>query len=687
MKQRKVTRHQRQAASKKNVSLARLVQLRSAALLTAYVKIDERQEELSKVASIVSASSDHMSLLDANYTYQVVNDSYLEYWGKTREMIIGHSVADLLGREIFDEKIRLMLDECLAGRSINYEAWFDFPTRGRRFMNVSYYPYLDRRRVVSGVVVIARDMTELKAISDALEESEHRFRCLFDAMPAGVAVYRPTEDGEDFIFRDMNKSGQRISEVDVTAIRNRPLTKVMPGVARMGLLQVFQEVNRSGRPQSHSLTLYQDQRTSHWVENYVYKLPNGELVAIYEDWTDRKRLEESVKSMAKFPNENPYPVLRVLRNGTLIFTNASAIPLLQAWGCGIGEKLPEPQLTRFQSVIDSGKNRIIEESLGERIYSLNLVPFPDSGYINLYAMDITPLKKALAQLEERNQIIENINLHLEQRVLEGVRQLRDKDAILIHQSRRAAMGEMINTIAHQWRQPLNTLVLIIANIESACLTCITPEKTSKEKVLQEKVVKAYNIIQQMSETIDDFRRFFRPDKVPVPFNLSQTVQEAIPLFDCALSSLGIALDLTIKDPMLPLMGYPNELSQTLLILVSNAKDAIQESKQPSGRIVINVTRSEEHGVITVDDNGGGIPPSVVDHIFDPYFTTKDDTHGTGIGLHIAKMIIEQNMQGNLTTMPLPGGTRFEIRLPLHNLSEADLNLVNQGDPDTQGHRI
>ncbi|MBF0427114.1 MAG: PAS domain-containing sensor histidine kinase, partial [Magnetococcales bacterium] len=596
--------------------------------------------------------------------------------------IVGYRVADLFGQELFEQRLRPMLDQCLAGHPVNYEAWFDFPAHGRRFMNVSYHPYRDNFGTIAGVVVVSRDMTELAMVSQALQENEQRFRTLFDAMPAGVAVYRPTVDSKDFIFIDFNKAAEASTNTPGTMVVGRLVTEVFPGIVEMGLLSVLQRVDQTGRPEVHSVSPYQDEHLQQWFKNYVYKLPNGELVAIFEDWTERKQAEALIESMARFPNENPYPVLRVTPDGTLIFANAGAKPLLDAWACKVGDKLPDPQRRRFQEVIASGCHQIIEEALGRQYFSLNLVPFPAAGYANLYAMDITPLKLALAQLEEKNQIIENINRDLGRLVVEGVQEIRNRDLALIHQSRQAAMGEMINSIAHQWRQPLNALSLTLANIESlSCAPATAEEAPSADDVaLRNKVAKAYDIIHQMSKTIDDFRRFFRPDKIPVPFNLSAIVWETTSLIENTFTHLGIKLDIRVEDPEVPIMGYPNELAQTLLILLSNAKDAIQESHAPSGHLAITVgRRARGHagagvattgaGVVVVEDNGGGIPEEILDRIFDPYFTTKEGSHGTGIGLHIARTIVEQSMQGHLTATNTASGARFEIQLPLLDTAE------------------
>ena len=146
-----------------------------------------------------------------------------------------------------------------------------------------------------GRVWYFRDITDRRRAEEALRDSERQFRELFNNMSSGVAVYVAKNDGEDFIFKDVNRAGERISEIVRERVLNRSLIEVFPGVKEMGLLAVLQEVWRTGVPQHHPVSLYKDERIQQWMENHVYKLPSGEIVTVYDDITERKQAEEQMR--------------------------------------------------------------------------------------------------------------------------------------------------------------------------------------------------------------------------------------------------------------------------------------------------------------------------------------------------------------------------------------------------------
>ncbi len=262
----------------------------------------------------------------------------------------------------------------------------------------------------------------------------------------------------------------------------------------------------------------------------------------------------------------------------------------------------------------------------------------------------------ITQRKQAEEALKQLNATLEQRVAEAVAQNREKDHLLIQQSRLAAMGEMVHNIAHQWRQPLNALVLQLANIKDEYnFGELTPER------LDEDIENAVRLIRRMSSTIDDFRDFFRPSREAVPFGLQPAVEDAIRLIEASLRHDGIVLQ-SQWDGEATALGHPNEFSQVIINLLSNAKDAILGAGRTDGTITLRVRREGKWGVVTVADNGGGIPPEVMPKIFDPYFTTKDK--GTGIGLYMSKKIVE-NMGGEIAAANVSGGgAEFAVRLPL-----------------------
>ena len=291
----------------------------------------------------------------------------------------------------------------------------------------------------------------------------------------------------------------------------------------------------------------------------------------------------------------------------------------------------------------------------------HVVPFRnDAGeIISLLGItrDITDRKQAEKSLIEKQRQLEELNIHLEQRVAEEVSDSRKKDQILLQQGRHAAMGEMISNIAHQWRQPLNTLGLVVQEL----LMTYGRAEFNKES-LEVSVKKAMGLINNMSRTIDDFSNYFKPDKEKMLFNVTQAVTKALTLVEPSFKSLNIHIDVIKKNETI-INGYANEYSQVLLIILLNCKDAFEESNIDRQRyITITVSRENDNSVVTVADNAGGIPEEIIDKIFDPYFTTKGPDKGTGIGLYMAKNIIEKNMGSKLTVRNMADGAEFRIEV-------------------------
>ena len=263
---------------------------------------------------------------------------------------------------------------------------------------------------------------------------------------------------------------------------------------------------------------------------------------------------------------------------------------------------------------------------------------------------------AQADLAVKQRELEQINHSLEELISRAVAEIRDKDQVLITQSRQAAMGEMIGNIAHQWRQPLNALGLLLANIKDAY------EFHELDSAYLDRAVSEGNrLVRKMSSTINDFRNFFHPDKEAVRFSARKQIRDAVALVESSFGSEQVGILFEPADD-LELQGFPNEYSQVLLNLLSNSRDAIVSRGAPRGRIEIVLAERDGRGCVTVTDNGGGIPPESLDRIFEPYYSTKE--LGTGIGLYMSKMIIERNMHGSIQARNVADGAQFTLLTPL-----------------------
>jgi signal transduction histidine kinase len=168
-------------------------------------------------------------------------------------------------------------------------------------------------------------------------------------------------------------------------------------------------------------------------------------------------------------------------------------------------------------------------------------------------------------------------------------------------------------------------------------------------------------IRYMSRTIDDFRNFFAPEKEKMPFRICQVVARTMPLIEGSFRDKRIGIEVVADDDPV-IEGYPNEFSQALLNILGNAGDAFSERNIPDPRITIRIFTENDRAVVTVADNAGGIREDVLDRIFEPYFTTKDQGKGTGVGLYMVKNIIEKNMHGSITVHNTAHGAEFRIEV-------------------------
>jgi signal transduction histidine kinase len=242
-------------------------------------------------------------------------------------------------------------------------------------------------------------------------------------------------------------------------------------------------------------------------------------------------------------------------------------------------------------------------------------------------------------------------------VQEELRKSREKDSIKIKQSRLAAMGEMIGNIAHQWRQPLNALNILLYNIKD-----FYEDKNHDGEELNRLFSKGDMLISEMSMTIDDFRKFFKPDKKKIEFSLNKIVKYSLSLFEASFHYHNISVKVKEKDEVF-IVGFPNEYSQVIINILGNARDAITE-KGINGEIEIEIYTENDSAIVCISDNGGGVPENILERIFDPYYTTKEEGKGTGVGLYMCKMIIEEHMNGHIYVQNTGKGAEFKITTPI-----------------------
>ena len=274
-----------------------------------------------------------------------------------------------------------------------------------------------------------------------------------------------------------------------------------------------------------------------------------------------------------------------------------------------------------------------------------------------HAFDLLQAREAERDQAEKelSKTVEDLEAQVKER-LSTLEKLSEKEQLLLKQGRQAAMGEMIGNIAHQWRQPLSALGLLVQqaplNLEKGMLD---------KKGLDDCVKKSMGLINHLSSTIDDFRNFFRTDKVKVKFRVNAEVKRTLLLLEGSFANERISVEVEENnDPFI--YGYPNEFSQVLLNILTNAKDEFAKKAIVDPRVRITLNGNNGRSAVTIADNAGGIPEEIMGKIFDPYFTTKEPQAGTGVGLFMSKTIIEKNMGGTLSVRNVDSGAEFTIEI-------------------------
>jgi len=269
------------------------------------------------------------------------------------------------------------------------------------------------------------------------------------------------------------------------------------------------------------------------------------------------------------------------------------------------------------------------------------------------------------KVEEKTKELKEFNLSLEHRIDKEIKQSRLKDEMIHQQSKLAQMGEMLGNIAHQWRQPLNALTMLIQTFELKSMN----NKLTKE-FISNQVKEGLLIANSMSDTINEFRNYFRPEHKKSLFFIDESIDNAIFLIDGVLKKDNIQILFKNKSHI-KLLGYSNSFMQVIINLLNNSREILLDEKIDDRFIEIKFIDNKEYINISVIDNGGGVPENILNRIFEPYFTTKHQSSGTGIGLYMSKNIINNQFDGTLKVkndiISLNNkryiGARFDIKIP------------------------
>lgn len=366
-----------------------------------------------------------------------------------------------------------------------------------------------------------------------------------------------------------------------------------------------------------------------------------------DDVLIRQTIALPAKTLAEILQTQPGEIVTGLKAGEKIYY-AGLLPLEDAAGRNVGSRIVLRDMTQQLHGMQQTMMQVAFISillLVMLFVMFNLITGRVERRLEMSR------KKLVAQGDE----LKRLNETLEQRVREEVNKNREKDALLVQQSRMAAMGEMIQNIAHQWRQPLNLVGLVAQNIREDF-----NDRALTAAALEKDVTTINQAVQQMSSTIDVFRNFLRPDQQQATrFSLAQAVGDVLRLLDASFKYHQINVVAEINEDFSG-MGFSHQLCQVLINILNNAKEAIVERKIRNGTISISLGGDKETSWVVMRDNAGGIPEDVLSKIFDPYFSTK--AQSTGLGLYMSSMIMT-HMGGTIEAGNAGEGAEFKVTMP------------------------
>jgi len=373
------------------------------------------------------------------------------------------------------------------------------------------------------------------------------------------------------------------------------------------------------------------------------------MVGFHTDITDLKelevKLEETQKIFDMFMDNIPYVIIIKDEKHKVIYENKTA--KIYSHNQNIIGKTADENLGgelgfKVDNITTKAQNEglaetVVDYTIDDKTYTFRAlafgIPREDSKvYIGMIYIDITNEKRLSDELEEQKEL-------------------------MIAQSRHAAMGEMISMIAHQWRQPISVIAMDANNI----LVDIELESLDMDS-LKDDVDNIIEQTQHLSKTIDDFRDFFKPNKQKDEVLISDIFKESLLVIEKSLLNNNIEMETNFNDTT-KIKIFSRELLQVFLNILKNAKEVLVEKVSLDRKISSDVYEDDNNIIVDISDNGGGIDESILNRIFDPYFSTKDEKNGTGLGLYMSKIIIEKHLNGSIEAINIKDGICFKIKLP------------------------
>jgi PAS domain S-box-containing protein len=737
--------------------------------------LKEREEQYRSVFENAGVGID---LLDLEGRIVQVNQALLDMLGYAKEDIYQRTFLDITPPE--DKEIsRRTLEALHAGEIDSYRIekrylrkdgsilWGDLSASAVRNAN--------GERV--GTVGVIADITDRKTFEQALTEKEARYRALFENTRNGVAIYEAVDNGEDFILVDFNKAAETITGVQRDRVIGKRVSEVFPDVRRLGLFEVLQKTWESGVPSHHPVSKYQDNRIEIWVENFVYQLPSGEIVALLSDETERMRMEDALKASEEWYRrlvEESFDGIFVQKGSQIVFANsrlyemlgysdgelegtdhwkvyhpdyqeitreralarmrgeevvsqyevklqrkdgtyfdgeirAKAVtvkgePGVRVWVRDVSKrKQSEEVQRRLATAVEQAVETIVITDTEGRIQYVNPAFERVTGYTRDEVIGRNPslLKsgkhdqtfyKNLWDTIKRGEVWtgrlvnrkKDGSLYHEEAAISPVRDVGGKiinyvsvkrditehlqlASQLLHAQKMEAVGTLAGGIAHDF----NNLLQVTMGYSELLI-----QDSNEDDPRRADLLKIFQAAKSGTELVQRLLLFSRKvEPKPVPLNLNRLIMHVEKLLKRTIPKM-IDIEIDLFPSLSEINADPSQIEQVLMNLAVNARDAMPDG----GKLTFatrNVRLDEEYCrahvggahpgqyvLLTISDTGYGIDKVTIEHIFEPFYTTKELGRGTGLGLAMVYGIVKQH-EGYITCESEIGqGTTFGVYLPV-----------------------
>lgn len=646
---------------------------------------EQAEERLRRYERIVAATTDGISLIDRNYVYQVVNQAYLDWHEKSHDQIVGHTVGELLGKELFESQIKAQLDRCLAGEIVQYELWFNYPKLGLQFVSATYAPYLEPDQSISGVVVSVRNLTELRRAEEQLRQSEERLRLALKAAKFGTWEYNFVTSA--LFQRDISEI-YGLSPGQTHKTYKDWQAQVHPD-DRNWVQTEFEQVIQNAGEFSFEFRIVRPDETVRWTlsAGAVVHNPMGQPLYAYgiaADITDRKLAEVEQKAQQAFLRQ----VIDTVPNIIFVKNKAGRILVVNQAGAIMHGTTVEAMIGKRE--IDFNPNFTVEQ-LEEFLSANRQVMQTRQPYVNLsqsivaatgethwYQTVINPL------IDVNGQVTGIVGATTDVTALKQTEQALQQAKEAAEAANKAKSIFLAN-MSHELRTPLNVILGFVQVMQRDHL--LTSEQQENLQIIRRSGDHLLSLINDVLDLSKIEAGHITLDESNI--DLIDLLQSLEQMFCQRAEAKGLQLHLELASDLPQYVTTDaNKLRQVLINLLSNAIKFTQQ-----GEVSLRVQtienlydQSSTHHQISihfeVNDTGIGIHPSELETIFNAFVQTQAGKvlpDGTGLGLTISRKFV-QMMGGDITVQSIPDhGSTFAFTIPFQVAQLADASVTHSNN--------